>query len=316
MTLEWFGGLQSMRAEISAVLNSIPELAWVSIDARGVEYISPRHHLEEENARPVLQYLERYAAVRGFEGEFFLCLYDGWREYSKPFDKPTFLPWNEVDHSRFTGLGSAGEPRFVHLHSDGIFPTLPLPVLAFCRHRGDVNTLLIPDPHFLAPDFQDFRRQVDLYDLDWEAKRADVLFWRGAKNVSTYPQQIELHHREFLTSTCLTFVDASYSRDVPISLQLQYKFLIDADGFVSTWSGLFWKLYSNSVPVKLRSHWEHWYYHLLCDRENIILSDFDLHATNEWLKANDTLASRVASAGKRLASQLTYEYALEEYVIA
>src|SRR5689334_11630033 len=145
-----------MRAEVSRILEEIPELAWVSVKPRGVQYIPPRFSLREYYSQPVLQYLERYATLRGFEGEFFLCLYDGWREYSKPYEKPIFVPWSEVDHSRFVGRGSEDEPRFVHLYSDGVFPTLPLPVLAFCRHKSDTSTLLIPDPHFLRPDFQEF----------------------------------------------------------------------------------------------------------------------------------------------------------------
>src|SRR5690348_6962743 len=223
--------LTKVRSEISKVLTDIPELAWVSLNSRGVQqYIPPRYNLREGYGRFVLQYLQRYATRRAFEGEFFLCLYDGWREYSKPFDKPKFVPWQEVDPSRFRGFGSQGEPRFMHRYSDGIFPILPLPVLAFCRHKGDANTLLIPDPHFLRPDFQAFRKQVEMYDVAWEAKKGDVLFWRGTKHISAYPEQIEPHHREFITSDRWPFVDACYSTKIPISLQLQHKFLIDADG--------------------------------------------------------------------------------------
>ncbi|WP_263408899.1 glycosyl transferase family 90 [Terriglobus tenax] len=304
-----------MKADVSRILHTIPELAWVQVDAHGVEYIPPRYNLCKARSRFVLKFLTQQGALKRLQGEFFVCLYDGWREYSTPFANPTFVPWSDVDPARFTGLGSMGEPRFMHLDSNGIFPVLPLPVLAFCRHRGDTNTLLIPDPHFLNTRFQNYRQQIDLHDLPWEAK-AEILFWRGRKHITNYPQQIDPHPREYITSGHWPFVDACYSKDIPISEQLGCKYILDADGFVNAWSGCFWKLYANSVPVKFRSHWEQWYYPSLRDRENVIFTDLDLETTYDWLRNNDAEASRIAMAGRQVAARLTYEYACEEYLVA
>jgi hypothetical protein len=305
-----------MDTEITQVLDAIPELGFVKVTTKEVFYTPPQCNLLEWRSLPVLGYLKRYAQIRDFEGEFFLCLYDGWREYSKPFENPVFVPWKDVDPTRFTGLGSEGEPRFMHRVSDGIFPTMPLPVLTFCRHKGDKNALLIPDAQYLPCQFSDLVEQVKRHDLDWSDKKGDVLYWRGSPTVSSYPQQVDPHPREFITSSKSSFVDASYSTDTPIADQLGHKYLIDADGMVNAWSGLFWKLSSNSVPVKISSHWEQWYYGFLRDGENIIMSDLDLGRTFRRLTENDAIVREVAQAGKKLASRLTYEYACRDYVIS
>jgi hypothetical protein len=304
-----------MNTEIARVLDAIPELGFVQVRAKEVYYTPPQCNLLEWRSLSVLRYLKRYAQIREFEGDFFLCLYDGWREYSKPFDNPIFVAWKDLDPARFTGVGSEGEPRFMHRIPDGIFPIMPLPVLTFCRHKGDTNAALIPDAQYLSDQFADLLAQVTHYDMKWNQKKGDVLYWRGSPTVSSYPHQVDPHPREFITSSKLSFVDASYSTDTPIEVQLGHKYLIDADGMVNAWSGLFWKLLSNSVPVKIRSHWEQWYYGLLRDGENIIMSDLDLGRTFQRLTQNDALVCQVARAGNELASALTYEYACRDYVI-
>jgi hypothetical protein len=305
-----------MTPEIEGVLREIPELAWVSVHRTGVRYVPPLLNRKLRYVGPVLRFLEQYALRRSFEGEFFLCLYDGWREYSMPYVEPRFANWNDVDKDRFRGRGAAGEPRFRHLDSNGVFPVLPLPVLAFCRHKGDLNTLLIPDPSFLTGEVLCFLERVTQFDVAWNLKTDRSLFWRGGKHISHYPEQATLHHREMITSSQDPRVDAAYSSTVPLASQLKHKYLIDADGYVSAWTGLFWKLFSNSVPVKLPSHWEQWYYQHLRDRINVVMLDSDYTSIWEWLKTNDELAREIAIAGQKLARTLTYEYALETYVIA
>ncbi len=305
-----------MRSDVAQILVAIPELAHVALREGAVTYTPPLRNLCEFRCRPVLSYLSRYSSLRGFGGEYFLCLYDGWREYSAPSVNPIFVPWREVDAARFAGVGSEGEPRFLHRYADGIFPVLPLPVLAFCRHVGDVNTLLIPDASYLNNQFKPLCDQVAEHDIDWDAKDGRTLFWRGRRRTAPYPGQVHPHPRDFITSQTAALVNASYSADTPVAQQLQHKYLIDADGMVNAWSGLFWKLRSNSVPVKLKSHWEQWYYPLLQDGANLILSDLNLAHTYEKLIKDDDRICAIAQAGKKLASRLTYEFACEEYTIA
>lgn len=300
-------------ADVAKILRTIPELGFVSLRNGSVTFTSPLVNLHTRLCGPVIAYLQTYSAVRRFSGDFFLCLYDGWREYSKPFEKPTFVRWKEVDSSRFQGTGSMGEPRFIHLHDDGVFPTLPLPVLSFCRHHGDPSVLLIPDWQFLSDGFRWFTRQVDSHDIAWDRKNGDTLFWRGAaRRVRDFGGA---RSRDVVTSITSDRVDAKYASDVPVSDFLRHKYILDIDGMVSAWSGLYWRLWSNSLPVKLSSHWEQWYYPMLTNRENIVVSGDDLISTYEWLVANDELARQIAGRGQVLARRLTYAFAIEEYKI-
>lgn len=299
--------------DIAGILFNIPELGFVSIRAGRSIFLPPRYHVWIQRADPVLRYLAAYSSLRGFEGDFFLCLYDGWREYSAPCDNPTFVPWREVDQSRYVGLGSVREPRFIHRFDDGIFPVFPLPVLAFCRHRNDPNTMLIPDPEFLQDEFRDYTEKVAQYDIDWSRKDGSAMYWRGSYRSDR--SFSEPSPRHFVTSVGAQWIDARYASDVPISEALRHKYVLDVDGFVNAWSGLYWKLRSNSLPVKLTSHWEQWYYNMIEDRRHLILSGRDLWTTYEELVSDDQRARLIAEEGRALASRLTCRFALEEYVI-
>ena len=134
--------------------------------------------------RPTLEYVRDYASFHArWNGEFFVCIYDGWREYSRPVTESLrrYVPWREVEQSKFLGLGSYGEPRFLHRHEDvSIYPELPCRVLTYNRHAGDRNALLIPDIEFITTGFEPFLAQVRASDVLWRQKAGKVI-WRGAR---------------------------------------------------------------------------------------------------------------------------------------
>ena len=303
-----------MNPEIGKILTTIQELAYVSIRNGRITYTPPIHSVWERRAGPTLAYLKAYASVRAFAGDYFLCLYDGWREYSEPCASAVFVPWKDVDHSRYIGVGSEGEPRFMHRYQDRVFPVLPLPVLAFNRHRGDSTTWLLPDAEFLVDGFRDITSKVAARDIDWDAKDGSKIYWRGSRwpalSFDGPPP------RDFVTSLSDRRVDASFSRGEVSYEYLRHKYLLDIDGMVNSWSGLFWKLGSNSVPLKLASHWEQWYYYQLVDGEHVVVTDREhLLKTYEKLSRDDLRSSQIARNGKALAAGLTYEFAVEEYMI-
>lgn len=304
-----------MTDDIAKLLVTIPELGHVSVRPGQLTYTPPLINVLSRRALPALAYLKTYASVRAFEGDFFLCLYDGWREYSAPFSSPVFVPWIDVDQSRYLGIGSEGEPRFMHRYQDGVFPVMPLPVLAFNRHSGDTNTWLLPDPLFLTDQFNGITSQVAAHDVDWDVKDGSKLYWRGSRwRVKSFN---EMPPRDFVTSINDRRIDASFSRgEVSWNEYLRNKYLLDIDGFVSSWPGLFWKLRSNSVPVKLASHWEQWYYYKLVNGTHLVITDRDsLLQTQNLLSHDDARASLIAQNGQCLSRGLTYAFAVEEYTI-
>jgi hypothetical protein len=107
---------------------------------------------------------------------------------------------------------------------------------------------------------------------------------------------------------------------VPVGAMLQSRYLLDLDGMVSAWSGLYWKLYSASAVFKLRSHWEQWYYRDLVPFAHFVplrnLSPVEVQAAFDWCELdNPQQCEDIAKAGAVFARTLTYEYAVKNYVI-
>jgi hypothetical protein len=141
------------------VVMEVVELGAVIIrDKRVAKSLRPLSNVySDERWAPTLCAAEWLAAAGGLaDGEYFVCLYDGWREYSLyvPPSKRRAVPWRSLSKEQrrgFAGRGVAGEPRFVHHPgAPAVYPTLCCPVLAYARHRGDDTVILLPDPEFVA----------------------------------------------------------------------------------------------------------------------------------------------------------------------
>ena len=77
--------------EVRQVLAEVPELGFVTVrDGAVVQSARPEANLFSsrwDRWTPTLRYLGDVARARpDFGGEFFVCLYDGWREYAEPVD--------------------------------------------------------------------------------------------------------------------------------------------------------------------------------------------------------------------------------------
>lgn len=314
-----------MRQDIVEVLNEIVELGYVHIANGSVVYsLPPQNNLcyyKWDRWTPTIKYLGDYAKNhRDFAGEFFVCLYDGWREYSKPSWNPVFVPWNEVDKAEYLAPGGVGEPRFRHALSTNadVYPTLPLPVITYNAHIFDNNAILIPDAEFIESGYKQFIDQVQTYDIAWEDKLVAPI-WRGSRNTTPgieydYLGTNGLHPREYFVRH--GGFNASYDR-MPIQSQIAYKYILDIDGMVNAWSGLYWKLLSNSVVIKHKTHWKQWYYSSLQPWVHYIPLERveDLPYVIEWCKNNDDKCKQIATNATKFVKQLTYNYAITQFRI-
>ena len=343
-------GLNEVDPEVAETLREIVELGFVRVrpaDGAGAPRVDVRaplvnvataHHLEA-----TARYLREYAGRRPeFSGEFFLCLYDGWREYGEPERDPArrrYVPWRELapaDRARFIGRGSVGEPRFIHGHPDtSLYPVLCRPVLAYCRHVGDTSVRLIPDAEFLKDEFRPFAAQVRAGAVPFE-KTAPKMFWRGSANVNAGYAYLaaglavpRVHPRRLLVALSESpaevapglrvadFCDASFAR-ATVAEMLRHRYQLDVDGMVSAWSGLYWKLLSPALVVKAPTHWEQWYYRDLVPGQHFVpLADFgDLKKVYLWCAAHDDECAAIAARATAFAESLTMDYALDRYTIA
>ena len=272
---------------LSAVLEDIVELGFLSIrQGQVVLETKPISNLYTENRwDPTILFIKDYAKYHeDFDGDFFVCIYDGWREYSEPVvsSQRRYAPWislSRPDQLSYISSGSKGEPRFSHKTAEDphLYPELPYKVLAYNRHIDDINVRLIPDFEFIVHQFSQFMQHTLRYDIAYEEKISKI-FWRGTEHsmlteyVYSYdgttgstnsPNSTRIDQRNLLTvlSNQVIFdldirpiLNASFER-TPMSEFFLYKYLLDVDGYVSAWSGGFWKLYSNSVVMKAPSLW-------------------------------------------------------------
>jgi hypothetical protein len=320
--------------EVLEVLATIVELGYVSV-ARGTmtDVVPPRGNLftsgEQDRWTPTTRYIAEYAANHpDWSGEFFVCIYDGWREYSEPADEAQrhYVRWKDVDRGRFLGTGSMGEPRFRHQHDDiRIYPVLPRPVLTYDRHTGDRNALLIPDYEFVQTRYASFLQQVAQGDIPWEQKAAKLV-WRGRRHVSDgyahfdhgmgpqHPRDVAF---DFSRRPDLAPVFDAAFEPTPVAWMLRHRYILDMDGMSGSWSGCYWKLSSNSLVWRVRSYWEQWYHdRLQPGRHYVVLKDF--HSVRDlfcWCEENEDKCRAMVAAANRVMREMTYEYAVSGYAI-
>jgi len=320
--------------DIREVLESIGELGYISVSGGALtEALPPRENVfargPGDRWTPTIRYLNDYAANHpDWRGEFFVCLYDGWREYSQPVDEAQrrYVRWKDVDRRHFLGVGSQNEPRFRHRHEDArIYPVMPLPVLTYDRHIGDRNALLIPDYEFVLTRYAPQLDQVRTGDIPWSAKKRKVA-WRGRRNVSEGYAHFDhgrgpQHPRDVAVAfskrrNLAQVLDAAFNHK-PIAWMLKHRYILDIDGMTTSWSGCYWKLSSNSLVWRVRTHWEQWYFdRLVPGRHYVVLDDFfHVEELFAWCERNEQQCRAMVAAANAVMRKMTYEYSVSGYTI-
>ncbi|MGA8614320.1 MAG: glycosyl transferase family 90 [Xanthobacteraceae bacterium] len=309
------------------------ELGYVSVqNGAVVEWVPPKNlfHHRWNRWTPTINYIHDYAKNHvGWGGEFFVCVYDGWREYSSYAEEGSrkYVSWRDVEHDKFLGFGIANEPRFRHRHDDiTIYPEMPRKVLAYNRHLNDRNAILIPDSEFIITRFASYLQQVKNGDIPW-GQKASKLVWRGSPlsfNGNAFYGYESNSRRQRDVAVSLSskpeyrdVIDASYT-PTPIPWMLRHKYMLDIDGTVNAWSALWWKMSSNSLVWKLKTHWQQWYYDMLIPYQHYVpLSDFSqIREVFDWCEHNQPTCLAIVKEAKQLMQKLTYEFAISEYEVA
>ena len=208
-------------------------------------------------------------------------------------------------------------------------------ILSFCSN--DPRTPLLPDSDFLSTlAYRGPAAQTLMGMVPWQ-KREPVAAWRGTANGSISDRSegwawlpraamCDLSTRNpTLIDAKLTGVDGFLSSSHPdiigkckplmgnkmaLTDFMQRKYLVDIDGWSNSWAGLFQKLLTASVVLKVISPkgYRQWYYDSLIPWENYvpIRSDLaDLCEVITRLQANDDLARSIGRKGRALALSLT-----------
>jgi hypothetical protein len=283
--------------EMLPVLREIVELGAVCVrDGKILDFALPADNLYTPSRwAPTLRaagWMAQHGRLN--DGEYFVCLFDGWRELSRyvPPRRRTYVPWERLDPSRYKGRGVAGEPRFLHdPDRPDVYPRLCRPVLAYARHRGDPCVVLLPDPEFVATQGYapltsqlprgaaaplPSERMAAAPEVAVAAEgggagrspKAAPLYWRGSPNWD--PETLGRYSPGLREAVVAAAAGRGAEMDVRfvrpgerfgIAEQVAASPLqLDLDGMVGAWSGRFWKLLSPAVvPVRPHTPWEQWY---------------------------------------------------------
>jgi len=184
-------------------------------------------------------------------------------------------------------------------------------ILTFSKYyKNDNNTIPIVDPHYILR--HGYIENINIINnnfVNWEDK-INTCIWRGdIKNGYSYnffnKPSTDIHPREYfiqLYEKSLIYNMDFKNEQTSIPEQLKYKYILDIDGFASTWSATVWKLYSGSVLLKQKSVWTQWYYDDLQEYVHYvpIANDFsDLNKQIQWCIDNDDKCKIIVTNAKK-----------------
>jgi hypothetical protein len=231
-----------------------------------------------------------------------------------------FLEFNRAD--------GRGGSVFINFNDAGIDPAL-----AFCSNSLD--HILIPDTDFLKTRGYAKAREHFARDFPpWDQRRS-VVFWRGSSLGQKHPaisdmprarlcQIAKATPNEWFDVGMVDIFDVSDSNaDHLRAMKLikdrvswkelnTFRYHIDIDGNANSFAGLFMKLLSGGLVLKVASPdgYRQWYYDQLRPWENFVPIHSDLSDLVEvaaYYREHDELAQRIARDGRQLALSLTFE---------
>ncbi len=318
------------KVDFPTILETFQDLGLMQI-VKGHINVTNKPKLPHQGQRfpGMLRFVEGLVARKALpDGYYFYTVFDGVREHSEPRSDQPIVNFSVEDAKEWQGKGTAGEgPRFMSNppQKPKKWLVLPRPVLVFSRQVNDPGTILLPDS-----DWIDSRGYVSMLA---DVKRGDTvpfkdkikkIIWRGGCNGKAYFAYDSTGKRNQRTlvveagRSLPAIVDASFSRNTSRQSMLQYKYQLDVDGEVNAWSGLFWKLASNSVVFKVQSHYEEWYYSRLLPFVHFIPvkgDASDLQAKFKWAEEHPEECRQMIQNAHLLISTLGYEQVLREFPI-
>ncbi|GEM_PF-4222983 len=224
--------------------------------------------------------------------------------------------------------------------TDGVHLNLAVPTLVFSRHKEYPNNILFPDPDFIGSAGYELSKQElekALIEIPWESRK-QILFWRGTDSSPKSKVDPRVCERTILCRTVRRFsrsnlfdcaiVDVTQNDQyeilesegllddpVPFKNFIYYRYLLDIDGWSSSWSGCFRKLLSGSLLFKVESSWEQWYYDKIRAWEHYIpvknnLSDLEEKVA--WAVDNDSEAKAISENARQTAMNITFQDTVKE----
>lgn len=256
------------------------------------------------------------------------------------------FPKNRLDTicvfiGRCLPLMNTTEGRILLAVSDGVYFNFAAPTLVFSRHKNCPQNILFPDTDFILSagyELPKAETELALINIPWY-QRKQILFWRGADSSPKIKDSLNICERTTLCKRTkdsrnpelfdclLSSVTQPDQLDfvrkerllayepVPYKEFLNYRYLLDIDGWSNSWSGCFRKLLSGSLLFKVESNWEQWYYDQIKPWEHYIPIKKDLSDLEEkviWAIEHDSQAQQIAYNARQTALGITFQGTVEQ----
>ena len=189
-----------------------------------------------------------------------------------------------------------------------------IPILCSSLCNRDIkiynNSILIPNFYYynnMIPinemkmndlEYNNKQNSMIFAGLSTNKKRLEFSVWSSTKNRKTVISNL---------TPLFGIKDKGYEKNynetqLNIKEQLQSKFLVSIDGSSTAWNGLIWKMYSNSLVLKLNQTYYEYWYSLLNNSNTFLCNTFDeMYAIMKTIDENSNQVKEMHSNKKKLA---------------
>jgi hypothetical protein len=256
---------------------------------------------------------------------FILNTWDGLFERTPlktKFELKTIDEYNYADKTEISHADAVDTIHYPILHKNiTIF-------IAGSKRIHDPYTILLPDFHYIKyQGYIENKIKVDMHNIPFQEKIPTLLYRGELYNGDPYNfgekynSHIKIKPRVLFANMCSNkyFQNVNFStHQMSIDEMIKYKYILDIDGYVNSWDGLFWKLYSGSVVLKTASIWKEWYYDELQEYIHYVpvASDYsDLNEKIQWCLENEFKCYQISLNARKFVEERLNWNAVKQYTI-
>lgn len=257
-----------------------------------------------------------HSSINNKEYYYVITLNDGYRE-KIPYKDVVLKPFKPRYNSYISSndIINVSDDKYPILHKNKY-------ILCFSKRINDPSAICFPDIYYiLSNGHTKLLNDIDNNLVKWN-KKINKLIYRGnnkngyiynfIENKNVIPR--EYFCEKFKNNKLINLDNKKLSK----SKQMEYKYILDIDGYTNSWEGTVWKLYSGSVVLKQKSIWAQWYYDELIEWVHYIPinNDFsNLEVIINWCINNDDICKQIAiNAREFIKKKLNNEYVLNNII--
>jgi hypothetical protein len=167
-------------------------------------------------------------------------------------------------------------------------------VLGQSIQKGSPYAISVVDRYYLCTNRYNIYRSIHR-GIPFLTKKSAIVFAsrrRGSKFNFINRRDISVSQREYFYSSAVEKTNIVCSDHISRETMIQYKYILDIDGWASSWDATAWKLNSGSVIFKADSVWRQWFYdeYLPWVHYVPVAEDFaDIQEKFAWCETNSDL---------------------------